>query len=171
VLAESILKGNLTDLWSKYLSTLQPNRRASTDLKIVSILKERMQSLDSDDSDDMLEYFMDMEGVDAAAAELTLSARASAGLPQRRPSLSGTTSSTASPALSSRRRTLARSNEERTTQAATTTTAAAKEEKNTEKEKEKENNDDEEKGIEKEEGNIDKGQQQQQRETRERIQG
>ena len=168
-MSESILKGNLTDLWSKYLSTLQPNRRASTDLKIVSILKERMQSLDSDDSDDMLEYFMDMEGVDAAAAEL-MSARTSAGLPQRRPSLSGTTSSSTSPAVSSRRRTLARSNEERTQ---APTTAAAKEEKNKEnKEKEKENNDNEEKGTEKEEGNIDKGQQQQQqRETRERIQG
>jgi hypothetical protein len=164
VLAESILKGNLTDLWSKYLSTLQPNRRASTDLKIVSILKERMRSLDSDDSDDMLEYFMDMEGVEAAA-EL-MSARASAGLPQRRPSLPGTSSSSGSPAVASRRRTLVRSNEERTTQA-TTTTAAGKEEENKEKEKEKEkkNNDDEEK----EEGNVDKDHQQ--RETRERIFG
>jgi hypothetical protein len=60
--AESILKGNLGDLWTNYLAKLQPNRRMSTDLRIMSILKEKMQSLD--DTDDMLAYFMDNEVTD-----------------------------------------------------------------------------------------------------------
>lgn len=48
--AESILKGNLADLWEKYLLTLQPSRRVSTDRKIVSILKEKLKWLDSEDT-------------------------------------------------------------------------------------------------------------------------
>ncbi len=48
-IAESVLQGNMEELFSKYLASLSPAQRAKTDDEIMRILKEKILELDSMD--------------------------------------------------------------------------------------------------------------------------